>query len=238
MRAGAVSATWWNFGGARPAVQTEDESMVGKGLTRAAGWDQTEFELQQMSGLVREIFFSGGDPAIRQVVFSAIEPETPVADLCRRVGEILAAETAHDVAYVDESRCPLRVITGRAESLNRSEVVQQSGAIKKTATQLASNLYRLQSSGKDLSRATAVQRYLEELRREFEYSIVAAPAAVSNEPFTMARFADGIVLVLSAQRTRRVSAIKVRNSLGGVRLLGTVLCDREFPIPSGIYKRL
>jgi len=237
MRAGALSAGWWNFGGERPAVQTEDES-IGARLTRAAGWDPEEFERHQVSGLVREIFLAGGDPAIRQVVFSAIEPETAIADLCRRVGEVLAAETAREVAYADESRCPLHVPKGRAESQSRLEVVQQNGALRETATQHASNLYCLQHSAKDLSRATSVQRYLQELRREFEYSIVAAPAAVSNEPFTMARFADGIVLVLSAQRTRRISALKVRNALSGLRLLGTVLCDREFPIPSGIYRRL
>ncbi len=54
----------------------------------------------------------------------------------------------------------------------------------------------------------------------------------------MAHAADGIVLVVSAARTRRATALKVKNDLNGVRLLGTVLCDREFPIPRGIYRRL
>ena len=78
-----------------------------------------------------------------------------------------------------------------------------------------------------------------ELRREFEYSIVAAPAStLSSEAAEMARFADGIILVVSAQHTRRVTALKVKNALGHLRLLGTVLSDREFPIPTSVYRRL
>jgi Mrp family chromosome partitioning ATPase len=81
--------------------------------------------------------------------------------------------------------------------------------------------------------------YLAEVRREFEYSIVAAPpAGESNEALAMAQFADGIILVLSAMHTRRVTARKIAEVLAQVRLLGTVLADREFPMPEGIYRRL
>jgi Mrp family chromosome partitioning ATPase len=56
----------------------------------------------------------------------------------------------------------------------------------------------------------------------------------------MAQFADGIILVLSAKNTRRVTARKVAKTLDGAqaRLLGTVLTDREFPIPERLYRRL
>jgi Mrp family chromosome partitioning ATPase len=56
----------------------------------------------------------------------------------------------------------------------------------------------------------------------------------------MAQFADGIILVLSAQRTRRIMARKIKGMLEAAqaRILGTVLSDRVFPIPDGIYRRL
>lgn len=238
MRAGIMSAGWWNFGLARQAVRTEQ--LIGERVhTQVAGWDVEEFERQQLRALVREVFFSGLNRAVRQVVLSPMEPETDVGDLCKQVGVILAGETAGDVACVDESRRAKGGLTDRTEYINRQGAVRTEDP-REFATQLTSNLFWLRSRGgsTDLCRATSVQIYLEELRRKFEYSIVASPAATSNEPFTLARFADGIVLILSAQRTRRVSALKVKNSLGGVRLLGTVLCEREFPIPSGIYRRL
>jgi Mrp family chromosome partitioning ATPase len=56
----------------------------------------------------------------------------------------------------------------------------------------------------------------------------------------MAQFADGTVLVLSADRTRRVAARKIKEKLDGAnaRLLGVILSDRVFPIPEAIYRRL
>jgi len=56
----------------------------------------------------------------------------------------------------------------------------------------------------------------------------------------MAQIADGVVLVVSAERTRRAAACKIKEMLEAaqVRLLGAVLSDREFPIPERIYRRL
>src|SRR5258708_13697834 len=56
----------------------------------------------------------------------------------------------------------------------------------------------------------------------------------------MGQLADGVILVLSAQRTRRVTARNVKEGLerAEARILGTVLSDRDFPIPERIYRRL
>jgi len=83
-----------------------------------------------------------------------------------------------------------------------------------------------------------LKAYMEEIRREFEYSIVAASGGDPNETLAIGQSADGIVLVLSAMRTRRAGAVRVRDALAQLHLLGTVLTDREFPIPATIYRRL
>ena len=79
------------------------------------------------------------------------------------------------------------------------------------------------------------------MRREFEFSIVEAPpAGESNQALAMAQFADGIILVLSAHRTRRITACKTVEMLEAAKahILGTVLADRIFPVPDRIYRRL
>jgi Mrp family chromosome partitioning ATPase len=90
--------------------------------------------------------------------------------------------------------------------------------------------------------ATAsLHSYLADVRMQFGYSIVEAPPAGESDLATaMAQFADGIILVLSAQRTRRIMARKIKGMLEAAqaRILGTVLSDRVFPIPDGIYRRL
>jgi Mrp family chromosome partitioning ATPase len=90
-------------------------------------------------------------------------------------------------------------------------------------------------------KSAALHSFFSEIRREFEYSIVQGqPAGESSMTTEIGQVADGVVLVISAQRTRRASARKIKEMLEAaqVRLLGTVLSDREFPIPEGIYRRL
>jgi Mrp family chromosome partitioning ATPase len=115
--------------------------------------------------------------------------------------------------------------------------------LRRIATRVHGNLWLVPGStrgGAGVSTAS-LHSYLGELRREFEYSIVEGPAyGMSADATAMAQFADGIILVLSAQYTRRATARKIKQSLLGAQacLLGTVLIDRVFPIPQGLYRRL
>ena len=82
---------------------------------------------------------------------------------------------------------------------------------------------------------------LVELRNEFEYSVIHGPAAgISSEAALLGELADGIILVLGANSTRRATARKIKDTLEATRsrILGTVLSERTFPIPERIYRRL
>jgi Mrp family chromosome partitioning ATPase len=82
---------------------------------------------------------------------------------------------------------------------------------------------------------------LAELRNEFEYAVIHAPAAgISSEAALLGQLADGIILVLGAHSTRRATARKIKETLEGAqsRILGTVLSERRFPVPERIYRRL
>ncbi len=76
------------------------------------------------------------------------------------------------------------------------------------------------------------------IRHEFEYSLIATSSGASDDALFLGQVSDGIVLVLSEMRTRRAAAVRFQNALSQSRLLGTVLIDREFPVPAAIYKRL
>ena len=67
-----------------------------------AGWNQDGFAREQIRGLVRQVFFSSGEKPARQVVVSAMEPESDVKNICRLVGEALALETAGSIAVAGE----------------------------------------------------------------------------------------------------------------------------------------
>ena len=210
---------------------------------QAAGWNLEDFAREQIQGLVRQVFFSNAERPVRQVVFSAVEPETDVRNICRRVGEALSQETAETVALAGEYPEILRDADANQEDATEHTAKDERAFLRLDATRVRGNLWLLPAAKKNDVRVTTVElhSYLCEMRREFKYSIVAGPSArESNQATAMARFADGIILVLSAHRTRRNTARKIVEALEAAQahLLGTVLSDRMFPMPERIYRRL
>jgi Mrp family chromosome partitioning ATPase len=123
----------------------------------------------------------------------------------------------------------------------KTTAADASEPLRQVASRLRNNLWQLPNAGQILGASDLLLSYLAQVRREFEYSIVEGPpAGKSHEATMMAQYADGVILVLSAHRTRRVMARKIKQALEGARarILGTVLSDRVFPIPEGIYRRL
>jgi hypothetical protein len=209
---------------------------------RPDGWNPENFAREQIRGLVRQVFFANAARPARQVVFAAVDPETDVRGLCRRVGESLAMETQETVAVMGKYPRLLH----RAEAVH--EELPDRGSndgmpLRQLGTRARANLWLVpeKDGGSDCFTSAGLHSYLGELRRQFEHSIVQSPSAGESDAATaMALFADGIILVLSAQRTRRATARKIKLALEAaqVRILGVVLSDREFPIPEAIYRRL
>jgi Mrp family chromosome partitioning ATPase len=81
---------------------------------------------------------------------------------------------------------------------------------------------------------------LSELRRNFDYSLIHAPAACLAQTIILGQFADGVILVIQAGKTRRVVAQTTLAILKAAKVvvLGTVLTDRTFPVPEKLYSRL
>jgi hypothetical protein len=80
---------------------------------------------------------------------------------------------------------------------------------------------------------------LRDITTEFEFSILWC-APVSWLTASIGRACDGLVLVLTANRTRRLVAAQIKGQLtkAQVPLLGTVLAERRFPVPQGLYRSL
>lgn len=235
MRVGALSASFVDI---RPIVRTEDEVPERNEIPVAVGWNEQAFAEEQIRGLVRQIFSPALNPRVQQVVFAPVERETNVRNLCLWVGEVLAQERPGEIAVIDESEIGSEWwCIGDADTQQRYPTT----SVRQLGARVSKNLWSfpLQGTTPDPSERMPLSNFLSDVRREFEYSIVAAPPpTISSKVLEMARCADGLVLVLSAQRTRRVTALKVRKTLADVRLLGTVLSEREFPIPTSLYRRL
>jgi hypothetical protein len=236
----------------RPAsVQAEPEAATEKWI-----WNPEGFAREQLRGLVQRIFFSQATARIRQVVISAAESRTDVSDICLQVGEALSQETSASVVVVAGDSCSsARLLAGPSGS---DEQVPDSPRRDALATRVYGNLWRTPglrrrdaagSAGGDVTgnvprkmiSSTAWYSRLCDFRREFEYSILEGPAAgESSDSAIAAQVADGMILVLTAHGTRRATVHRIQETLKSTQthLLGTILAERRFPIPEGIYRRL
>ena len=207
----------------------------------ARDWNPENFAREQIQGLVRRVFFTSRAQAVKQVVFSAAEPGTDVGTICDQVGHALALETSAEIAIV--RRYPPAPEITQVETYPRCA---GSTGIKSWSTQIATNLWVVPESGlRQRCQESATGHYwfssLARLRNDFEYAVIHGPAAGgSSDGALLGQLADGIILVLEAHRTRRATARKIKEMLEATqsRILGTVLSERTFPVPEGIYRRL
>lgn len=187
------------------------------------------FADEQIRRLVRQLFCPGWPRPARQVVFSAVDEETDVGGICMQVGQMLAGQVPANVAVVD---CRSE---GNGEARGRETT-------RIPCQQVLNNLWRVSPSAEQPGgSALGIRDRLADLRPEFEYLVVHGPPADScDEVALLGQVSDGVVLVLEANFTRRLAAQRAKEFLlaANVRLLGTVLSGRTFPIPERIYRKL
>ncbi len=200
----------------------------------ASAWNPEEFAREQIRNLVQRVFFDSQSPLIKQVVFTAMRPETDVAILCGQVGRALSTESHSDIAVVESD----------PHAAPRAAHPRQRGSLKSWSVQIAANLWRVPGFGGGEGHEQSGEYWLScltQLRNEFEYAIIHGPAADrASEVCMLGKLSDGIVLVLDANSTRKVIARRLKKTLEAtqVRILGSVLSGRRFPMPYGIYRRL
>jgi hypothetical protein len=209
-------------------------------------WDPQRFANEQLRGLVQQVFLSQDSESNRQVVFSAVDPHTRIRELCLQVGEALAEQEGKRVCIVDALKNLGEEDKTHGRKTSEPNLSRESEALCGSSRQISNRLWLIPSetfwSGHaDYFSAEVPRRRLDQLRSEFDYCVIQAPAVgVSGIAGLLGRLSDGLVLVLEAHSTRRLAAQKAQMSLqaANARLLGTVLSERTFPIPQKLYRRL
>ncbi|HUK26743.1 MAG TPA: hypothetical protein VLV49_19355 [Terriglobales bacterium] len=213
---------------------------------KAREWNAERFADEQILRLVRQVFVPGWPKPARHVVFSAVDAKTYVAEICMDVGKALACQVSGSVCVVEANaqKPELEQVFGRKSRRPEPEGLE-FGVLHGLCQHVGGRLWLaplavLGGEGHDFS-AAWLERRLMELHFEFDYTVLHAPAAaVSSEVALLGRLSDGVALVVEAQRTRRAAAQGAKEMLfaANVRLLGSVLSERRFPIPERLYRRL
>jgi protein-tyrosine kinase len=202
----------------------------------------------ELGKLVQRVFLQREPEALRTVLFSGTEPGNGCSWTCARAAEILASQVSGAVCVVDANlRSPgLHQEFGVENHHGLSDSLLANDPIESFIRTLRPNLAILScganpSGGRALLSSDRMRSRLAELNKEFDYVLIdATSVSLGNETVSLARAADGVVLILKANSSRRESVREAVQQFenANVRVLGAVLNQRTFPVPPGLYNRL
>lgn len=206
-------------------------------------------ELEEFTKLVQRVFVLPGNETPRCVVFTATESGNGCSWVCARVAEVLAAQISGTVCLVDANlRRPglheqfaIENHHGLADALLKPEPVRSFAVSLGRPNLWMVSCGSSTEEAQSLLASDRMRLRMSELRAEFDFVLIDAAAVTdATDAVMLGSAADGIVLVLKANSSRRESARKAMHELqtAKARILGAVLNQRTFPIPESIYKKL
>lgn len=210
------------------------------------GWEVGEFAREQLQRLVRQVFLAPRVKPVRYAAFLPVDRETEIGALCLQAGQILAEQMAGSVCVAagDPRAADLGDLAG-LRLVHPAPWKNGERFLRSASNQLSSNLWLastelFRGERKRPMSGLWMEGKMSDLRREFDYAVIHAPAAGCSDADVLGQLSDAAVLVIEAERTRRIAARAAKDRLisAGVRVLGTVLCERRFPIPQRIYRNL
>jgi Mrp family chromosome partitioning ATPase len=221
-----------------PAAGAVEQSRITSIRERAAGKPSPMTASvcdEQIQALVQQLFFRHETPHVRHVGFAPVDVSTGTATLCLAVARALAADDKYDVALIDarsESVCLYAELGIPAQN--------RVGATSMIEPRLW--IVPRQSWLPDTDQGRITDQSLSRLRdltADFDFSILWCDP-VSWLTTSIGQNCDGLVLVLAANSTRRMVALQIKDQLERARvsLLGTVLAERQFPVPQSLYRSL
>ncbi len=204
---------------------------------------------EELVKLIQSVFLMPGKTSPRMVVFSGAASGVGCSSICAGAAEALAAHVDEPVCLVDSNlRYPaLHSCFGVENSRGLGEALINPHPIRDFVRELPGTGVWLLSSGLNstpvrgsMNTARLAAR-MEELHHEFPYVLMDSPPVnIYSDAISLGQVADGVVLVISANSTRKEAARKAKISFenAGARVLGAVMNNRTYPIPQVIYDRL
>ena len=200
---------------------------------------------EEILHLVQRIFLSANGSAPRQVVLCGVDDDNGSSSVCAKAGRTLAANSSRPVCLVDANVRSSR-LSGMFGVDGKNPFSGPTAPLREHCVKVGGNLWLagpniLADNSRVLLPPVHLRERLRQLRDEFEYILIDSPGtSVCGDAQLLGMVADAAILVIEANSTRRLTARNAKASLdaAGVRVLGTVLHNRSFPIPERLYRRL
>jgi Mrp family chromosome partitioning ATPase len=208
---------------------------------------------QHVAGLVQRLFVAPehSEDVLRCVVFAGVDAGSGSSLLTAAAAEVLTTCVRGTVCIIDANLAApsLHRHYDAPNDIGLAQLLAGTAPVHSYARELvhgSDNSLWLLTAGATPENGSAVlsaessQKRLCELLKAFDYVLIDTSAITQQPAAFLAAQADGVVLVTEANITRRHVARAAAESLrvSGVRVLGTILNNRTFPIPEAVYRRL
>jgi capsular exopolysaccharide synthesis family protein len=234
---------------AAPAKRTYSNGSAATNGGGAVELNIDRLTREESQKLVQRVFLAQGADNPRVVVFAGIDHGNGCSQICAQTARILADNVTGSICLLDANlRTPsLPNIFGVTNHHGLTDALVQAESVRNYTKPLTpSNLWLLScgsmpAGSANMLTSAKMKDRIAELRKEFDYVLVDAPPLNEySDAIALGQIADGLVLVLEANATRRESALRIAETLRAtqIRVLGAVLNKRTFPIPEGLYNRL
>jgi Mrp family chromosome partitioning ATPase len=221
----------------------------GNGHRNNSGLNIDRLVSDESLKLVQRLFLMQTGVSPRSVVFAGIDQGNGCSRMCATAAQTLAENVSGSVCIVDANlRAPsLAQFFGVAHHRGLADFAVGENPIQNFTQRLRpDNLWLLPCGSQafdsvNLLKSERLKTWLPQLREAFDYILIDAPPLNQYaEAIGLGQLADGLVLVLEANATRKESALRVTEMLRAaqVQVLGAVLNKRTFPIPQSLYHRL
>ena len=203
---------------------------------------------EEVIKLVQRVFVFTNSDAPRVVVFAGVQGDKS-SGICSRAGDALAAQGIGSVCLVDGNlrASSLHQLLGAGKGPGLTDAAVKPGPIRDFAVRVGSGNSWVVPPGSPspdaqrLFSSDQMRLRMAELRKQFDYVLIDAPPLSSySDAVLLGQMADGIILIVEANSTRRDNARIVQETLksANVKLLGAILNNRSFPIPEALYRKL
>lgn len=228
---------------------TVNEKAHEAGKATSLNW-QDEVTREETLKLVQSLFLSRSERSSKAVVFASIDSGNGCSRICAQVAEALAGQNRGTVCLVDANlRSPaLPDLFTVSNHYGLTDALSNQGSIRDFVKLIgiSNNLWLLStgsvaSNSPGLFNSETMKARVSELRQQFEYVLIDSPPLNTYaDGVAIGQLADGVVLVLEANATRREAAVKITEDLRAahIPILGAVLNKRTFPIPKFLYNML
>jgi hypothetical protein len=198
---------------------------------------------RDMLNLAERVFLSEGPNSPHVVTLCGVDPGTRTSNICLELAKVLAVCSTLPVCLINGNQH--EVLPSSLDKTNRP--LSSPAPDHDHCQEIFPNLWF--TTIRDLSSSTEnrsspahqLKLHLQHLRPKFHFIVIDAPDVSSQgDAAVLGQLADGAILVIEANSTRKAAALQAKKIMRAmdVRILGSVLNNRTFPIPERLYHRL